>query len=86
MLSTGKGANIILDCIGSTYWAKNLEALAMDGQWTLYGLLGGPNVKGNFLGGLLKKRATLSATTLRTRSDEVSLSERHEYSLAKKLS
>lgn len=69
-LTKGKGANIILDCIGSSYWAKNLEALAMDGKWVLYGLLGGPNVKGNILGGLLKKRATLSATTLRTRSDE----------------
>ncbi|XP_071818529.1 quinone oxidoreductase PIG3-like isoform X2 [Apostichopus japonicus] len=69
-LTEGKGVNIILDCVGSSYWSKNLEALAMDGRWVLYGLLGGPNVKGNFLGGLLRKRATLSATTLRTRTDQ----------------
>ncbi|PIK51516.1 putative quinone oxidoreductase PIG3 [Apostichopus japonicus] len=69
-LTEGKGVNIILDCVGSSYWSKNLEALAMDGRWVLYGLLGGPYVKGNFLGGLLRKRATLSATTLRTRTDQ----------------
>lgn len=64
------GVDIILDCVGSPYWAKNLEALAMDGRWVLYGLLGGPNVNGNILGSLLKKRATLYTTTLRTRSDQ----------------
>ena len=38
----------------------------------LYSLLGGGNVDGNILGAVLKKRVILLATTLRSRSIEVS--------------
>lgn len=46
---------MILDCVGSSFWEKNIKVLAVDGRWVLYGTLGGGNVEGNLLGGLLKK-------------------------------
>ena len=70
---SGKGANVILDCVGSSFWEQNVKSLAVEGRWILYGLLGGGNVAGNLLRDLLRKRASLIATTLRSRPLEVSL-------------
>ena len=64
----GKGVNIILDCVGGSYAMKNVTSLAVDGKWVLYGLMGGAEVDGPVLGGLLKKRGSLLATTIRSRS------------------
>mmetsp|Transcript_56819 Transcript_56819/g.166298 ORF Transcript_56819/g.166298 Transcript_56819/m.166298 type:complete len:345 (+) Transcript_56819:10-1044(+) len=66
----GIGAQLVLDPVGGEYWKQNVEALAMDGSWVLYGLMGGPNVSGPMLGALLSKRLCLKATTLRSRSLE----------------
>ena len=68
----GKGVNVILDCVGSSFWEQNIKSLAVDGRWVLYGLLGGGEISGNLLGGLLKKRGSLIATTLRNRPLSVS--------------
>ena len=73
VISSGKGADVILDCVGCSFWEQNIRSLALDGRWLLYGLLGGGNVSGNLLRDLLKKRGSLIATTLRSRSLEVSL-------------
>lgn len=73
VISLGKGADVILDCVGCSFWEQNIRSLALDGHWVLYGLLGGGNVSGNLLRDLLKKRGSLIATTLRSRSLEVSL-------------
>ena len=73
VISSGKGADVIFDCVGSSFWEQNIRSLALDGRWVLYGLLGGGNVSGNLLRDLLKKRGSLIATTLRSRSLEVSL-------------
>ena len=59
---------MILDCIGGDYWQKNLASLAVDGRWVLYGTMGGGDVNGPLLSGLLRKRGQLLATTLRSRS------------------
>ena len=66
----GKGVNVVLDCVGASLWAQNAEAIAVDGRWVLYGLMGGPAPEGPVLGQLLRKRVSLLATTLRARSDE----------------
>ena len=66
----GKGVDIILDCVGGSYAMKNVASLAVDGRWVLYGLMGGGEVDGPVLGGLLRKRGSLLATTLRSRSRE----------------
>uniref|UniRef100_H9H5Z8 Tumor protein p53 inducible protein 3 n=1 Tax=Monodelphis domestica TaxID=13616 RepID=H9H5Z8_MONDO len=63
----GAGANIILDCIGGSYWEKNVACLAPDGRWVLYGLLGGAEVHGELLSKLLAKRGSLLTSLLRSR-------------------
>lgn len=64
----GKGANVILDCVGSSFWEQNIKSLAVEGRWIVYGLLGGGNVSGNLLGNVLRKRVSLIGTTLKSRS------------------
>ncbi|XP_053445143.1 quinone oxidoreductase PIG3-like [Nycticebus coucang] len=63
----GVGINVILDCIGGSYWEKNLHCLAADGRWVLYGLMGGAEVNGPLLSKLLCKRGNLRASLLRSR-------------------
>ncbi|KAK2826581.1 hypothetical protein Q5P01_020795 [Channa striata] len=64
----GKGANVILDCIGGSNWEQNVSCLAMDGRWVLYGTMGGKAVEGDLLGRLLSKRGHLLSSLLRSRS------------------
>ncbi|XP_041463513.1 quinone oxidoreductase PIG3-like [Lytechinus variegatus] len=69
-VTQGKGVNIVLDCVGGSYWEKNVKAMAPDATWVLYGLMGGPKVEGALLGAVLRKRISIRGTTLRPRSDE----------------
>ncbi|KAM3595386.1 uncharacterized protein V6R79_022611 [Siganus canaliculatus] len=64
----GKGANVILDCIGGCNWEQNVDSLATDGRWVLYGTMGGRAVEGDLLGKLLSKRGHLLSSLLRSRS------------------
>ncbi|KAF2987106.1 hypothetical protein EK904_012042 [Melospiza melodia maxima] len=41
----GSGVDIILDCVGASYWEKNLNCLSTDGRWIIYGLLSGGEYK-----------------------------------------
>ena len=72
----GRGADLILDPVGASFAAANLEALAMDGTWVLYGSMGGLKLSSEagaadaLLGTILRKRARLLGTTLRNRSAE----------------
>ena len=40
LYSTGKGVNVVLDCVGGSMYETNVNVLAMDGRWIIYGLLG----------------------------------------------
>jgi putative PIG3 family NAD(P)H quinone oxidoreductase len=62
----GHGADVILDIIGGAYLARNLEALATGGRLVVIGLQGGREAELN-LGQLLTKRASVTATGLRSR-------------------
>ncbi|KAK5858016.1 hypothetical protein PBY51_011217 [Eleginops maclovinus] len=64
----GKGADVILDCVGGSNWEQNISCLATDGRWVLYGLMGGRGVQGELLGRLLSKRGSLLCSLLRPRS------------------
>ncbi|KAG7260170.1 hypothetical protein CRUP_030923 [Coryphaenoides rupestris] len=64
----GRGADVILDCVGGTMWERNVRCLAVDGRWVLYGTLGGKTVHGDLLGHLLMKRGQLLTSLLRSRS------------------
>lgn len=62
----GAGVDVILDNMGAKYLARNVECLAMDGRLVVIGLQGGRRAELD-LGALLMKRATLAATSLRSR-------------------
>ncbi|MBC7373767.1 MAG: NAD(P)H-quinone oxidoreductase [Frankiales bacterium] len=63
------GADVILDNMGATYLARNVQALATGGRLVVIGLQGG--VTGELdLGALLTKRASVHATSLRARPME----------------
>jgi putative PIG3 family NAD(P)H quinone oxidoreductase len=62
----GRGAEIILDIMGAAYLARNLDALATNGRLAIIGLQGGRTAELD-LGAMLGKRASITATSLRTR-------------------
>lgn len=70
-LTDKKGVDVVFDCVGGSYWEKNLESLGVDGELILYGLMGGGSVNGNILAKILRKRIHLKSTTLRARSVDV---------------
>ena len=70
-MTDNKGVDVIFDCVGASYWQKNVASLSLDGEWILYGLMGGSNVNGDILASILRKRIHLKGTTLRARSTEV---------------
>ncbi|MFI2431477.1 NAD(P)H-quinone oxidoreductase [Streptomyces sp. NPDC018693] len=62
----GAGADVILDNMGAKYLDRNVRALAAGGRLAIIGMQGG--VKGELnIGALLRKRAAISATSLRAR-------------------
>lgn len=65
----GHGADVILDIIGASYLARNVNALAADGRLTIIGMQGGGRAELN-LGMLMGKRGSVSSTTLRARPPE----------------
>lgn len=62
----GKGVDVVLDNMGASYLARNLESLAIGGRLIVLGLQGGAAAKVD-LRALLKKRATIHAAGLRAR-------------------
>ena len=62
----GHGADVILDIMGAVYLAQNVAALATGGRLVVIGLQGG--ARGELdLSVLLRKRASVQATALRSR-------------------
>jgi putative PIG3 family NAD(P)H quinone oxidoreductase len=62
----GRGANVILDNMGAAYLDRNVTALARDGRLVVIGMQGGTTAELN-LSTLLRKNATVHATSLRGR-------------------
>lgn len=68
-LTNGQGVNVILDMVGGSYVAREVECLAEDGRLVIIAVQGG--VKAEFNAGLvLRKRLTITGSTLRPRSLE----------------
>lgn len=63
----GKGATLILDPVGGSFWRQNAEAAAMDARWVLYGSMGGGSIDGGLFAQVLRKRLQILGTTLRAR-------------------
>lgn len=65
-----KGVDVILDLVGASYFAANLESLAVKGRLILVGLTGGATAREFNLGTALTKRLKIIGTVLRSRSIE----------------
>ncbi|CAM3489744.1 NAD(P)H-quinone oxidoreductase [Polaromonas hydrogenivorans] len=68
-LTNGQGVDVILDMVGGSYVAREVQCLAEDGRLVIIAVQGG--VKAEFNAGLvLRKRLTITGSTLRPRSLE----------------
>jgi len=65
-----RGVDLILDCVGASFWTQNASCIAMYGRWVLYGLLGGGEISGDLFSKVLMKKIKLQGTTLRARTTE----------------
>src|SRR3712207_5656040 len=62
----GRGVDVVLDNMGAKYLAGNVDALAVGGRLVVIGMQGGTRAELD-LGVLMRKRASVHATTLRSR-------------------
>ncbi|MGY1604030.1 NAD(P)H-quinone oxidoreductase [Geodermatophilus sp. SYSU D00815] len=62
----GAGVDVVLDNMGAKYLARNVEVLAIGGRLVCIGMQGGTKAELD-LGKLMRKRAAVHATTLRSR-------------------
>ncbi len=68
-LTNGKGVDVILDMVAGGYVAREVDCMAEDGRLVIIALQGG--TKAEFNAGLvLRKRLTITGSTLRPRSVE----------------
>lgn len=67
-MTGGKGVDLIIDFIGAAYFQKNLSALATDGRLVNLAMMGGRMVKNADISPILRKRLTVTGSTLRNRS------------------
>jgi NADPH:quinone reductase len=65
-LTGGKGVDVVLDMVAGDYVAREIDCLADDGRIALIALLGGSKASLD-LGQVLRRRLTISGSTLRPR-------------------
>jgi len=68
-ITAGKGVNAILDMVAGSYVAREVECLAEDGRLVIIAVQGGIKAEVN-AGLVLRKRLTITGSTLRPRSLE----------------
>ncbi|KAJ7600262.1 hypothetical protein C8J56DRAFT_1010338 [Mycena floridula] len=67
-ITEGKGVNAVVDFVGQSHWAKNIDSMALDGRMTILSFLSGSTVESVNLGPILYKRLRIQGSTLRSRS------------------
>ncbi len=65
----GGGADVILDNMGAKYLSRNIDALATNGRLVIIGMQGGSKAELD-INALLRKKAAVVATALRSRPEE----------------
>jgi len=78
-ITSGKGVNILIDCVGASHFSKNLSVMATDGRFILYGLLSGGNVDQLDLSSILYKRLQITGSALRSREELYKVVLCHEF-------
>ena len=68
-LTAGQGVDVILDMVGGDYVARELASLREDGRLSIIALLGGSKAQID-LNQVLRRRLTITASTLRPRTVE----------------
>lgn len=68
-ITGGKGVDVVLDMVGGDYVPREIDCLADDGRIVLIALLGGAKATLD-LGQVLRRRLTISGSTLRARPVE----------------
>jgi len=63
----GKGVDVILDMVASTYVQRNIEAAAVEGRIVVIAILGGARAE-IMMNKIMMKRLTLTGSTLRPRT------------------
>ena len=66
-ITAGRGVDVILDIVGGTYTAQNIDCLARDGRLVQIGLMSGSDAAIS-LRPILLKRLTITGSTLRIRT------------------
>lgn len=64
----GRGVDLVLDHIGGSYFERNMAALAVDGRLVQIGIMGGVAPATIDLGAVLRRRLTITGSTLRPRT------------------
>lgn len=67
LLTGGRGVDVVLDMVAGDYVARELEALADDGRLVIIAVQGGTKAQVD-AGQVLRRRLTISGSTLRPRS------------------
>jgi NADPH:quinone reductase len=68
-LTNGRGADVILDMVGADYFARNIDALAVEGRLVEIATLQGAKTELN-IQTIMQRRLTITGSTLRARSIE----------------
>jgi putative PIG3 family NAD(P)H quinone oxidoreductase len=66
----GKGVDLIIDFIGGSYFAKNLDVAGRDGKIVMLGMMGGGSIEQADIRPILFKRLRIEGSTLRSRDTE----------------
>ena len=67
-LTGGRGVDVVLDIVGAPYFARNLSSLAVDGRLVEVSVQEGPIVDRLDLFLVMRKRLTITGSTLRPRT------------------
>ncbi len=67
-ITGNRGVDVVLDMVAGDYVQRELECLAEDGRLVVIGLQGGAKAEIN-VGGLMRRRLTITGSTLRQRSE-----------------
>jgi NADPH2:quinone reductase len=73
------GVDVVIDFVGASTWAQNLEVLAPKGRLVLVGTMSGSKVEAE-LSPIMRKRLTIVGTVLRSRPIEEKIALTREFS------